>query len=161
MAWSVPANVSAATTILASTTNTILGDLTWIGQAWPAYTPTTTGITLGNGTVTGRANMVGTKTVDFQAVFTFGSTSALTGTPSFTLPATAQSLNWVTTNCSAFDTSASAWYPVVGIPTTTTVLTCRTWPTTAGNNFAVMSSTVPFTWATGDILSVTGRFEVA
>jgi hypothetical protein len=59
--------------------------------AWSAWTPTWTGLTIGNGTVQARYIQIG-KTVSFELRVDFGSTTALTATQGeFTLPATANS----------------------------------------------------------------------
>ena len=158
MAWSIPANAVSGTQIPAATTNAILADLTIIGQAAQSYTPTTTGITLGNGTISARVNQVN-KWVDFQIIFTFGSTSAITAVPTFTLPTVGQGAGWTTTDCSA--NHAGARYPIAAIATTSSVLTIQTWPATAGNAWINLSSTVPFTWATNDVLIINGRYEAA
>ena len=126
--------------------------------SWTAYTPTTTGITLGNGTVTGR--WTGGKTIDFQCTFTFGSTSAVTASPTFTLPFTALNANWAGSLSTIFDTSASNYYPVIGIADTTARVLCRVLPGTAGINYAAISSTNPMPWATGDVLTIQGRYEI-
>ena len=59
--------------------------------SWSAWTPTWTGLTIGNGTVQARYIQIG-KTVSFELRVDFGSTTALTTTQGeFTLPATANS----------------------------------------------------------------------
>lgn len=55
---------------------------------WQDYTPTITGVTIGNGTVTARYWQRG-KTVVAEALITLGSTSAVTGAVTITLPVTA------------------------------------------------------------------------
>lgn len=58
-----------------------------LSSAWPSWTPTWTNLTIGNGVVSAKYRQVG-KTVDYRVKVTFGSTTALTGTPTFTLPVT-------------------------------------------------------------------------
>ena len=59
--------------------------------SWSAWTPTWTGLTIGNGTVQARYLQIG-KTVSFELRVDFGTTTALTTTQGeFTLPATANS----------------------------------------------------------------------
>jgi hypothetical protein len=59
--------------------------------AWSAWTPTWTGLTIGNGTVQARYIQAG-KTVSFELRVDFGSTTTLTATQGeFTLPATTNS----------------------------------------------------------------------
>lgn len=132
--------------------------LTTIQSAMGSYGPVLTGVTLGNGTVVGKYNRVG-KMLDFYATFTFGSTSAVTGVIGVPLPTGATFANW---SCSAtiFDTSAGAWYPALGVATTTAALQIRVWPAAAGGVLAATSSTSPMTWATGDVMAVFGRCEI-
>lgn len=141
-------------------------DMNSVTGAWPTYTPTLTGITIGNGTTTARvlqsthggSNL---KAVDFFVQVVFGSTTAMTGGFTVTLPVTARSSGLVFTAI-AFDNSANLWYPMLGLSTTAgTTLSVRAWPTTAGNQVVITSSTVPFTWATSDQLTVMGRYEAA
>lgn len=156
---STPRTWVAAETVTAAELNAEIRDaVTGIQAAWTAYTPTTTGITLGNGTVTGRWLRIG-KTVDFQCVFTFGSTSAVTASPTFTLPATAQTTGWYAAESTAYNTTN--YWPIAGVCDTTARVICRVWNGTAGLNFSAISSTIPFTWATGHILTVQGRYEAA
>jgi hypothetical protein len=53
--------------------------------AWTSYTPTFSGFTLGNGTISFAYAQIG-KTVHLRGAITFGSTSTYSGTFSFTAP---------------------------------------------------------------------------
>lgn len=160
---STPATYSTGQVVTAAVLNTEVRDpLTALQAAWTSYTPATTNITVGNGSVTGRYNRVG-KTIDFQCTFTFGSTSAVSASPTFSLPVTALTTGWAATDGSIFDTSVGAlgYYPVAGVALSTTIVTCRIWPSTAGNPWNAIGSTTPITWATGDVLTIQGRYEAA
>lgn len=158
---STPITWGAGNVVTAAQLNTELRDpITGIQAVWTTYTPTTTNITIGNGSVVGNFTRIG-KTVDFFCQFTFGSTSALTASPTFTLPVTALNLGWMAGECTAFDTSAAAYFPIGGVADTTARVLCRAWPTTAGNAFAGLSATFPMTWATGDQLTILGRYQAA
>lgn len=148
--------------VTAAIMNTEVRDaLTGIQAAATTYTVTTTGFTLGNGTKAGRYSQIG-HWVDFTITLTLGSTSAITGSVTLTLPpVTALNSNWMSEDCDAFDSSAGAWYSLGAIATSTTVVTVRSLSTTAASNLIVLSATVPFTWATSDQLIVTGRYESA
>lgn len=61
-----------------------------LGGTWATYTPTITGVTVGNGTISGRWSMTG-KTVTGTLIFTAGSTSSYSGTFDFSLPTAAAS----------------------------------------------------------------------
>lgn len=150
----------AGEVVTAAEMNTEVRDaVTGVQAAWTTYTPTTTGITLTSSTLAGRWGRIG-KTIDFTISLTFGASTAFTGPPTFTLPTTALSLGWAA-NIDVFDSSASAWYYGRADAGSTTVLTCRTWPGTAGINLPAMSATVPMTWATSDVLFISGRYEAA
>jgi hypothetical protein len=62
------------------------------GASWIAFTPTTTGITAGNGTFDFAYAQIG-KTVFYRGAFTLGSTSAITSNVSVTLPVTGANSN--------------------------------------------------------------------
>jgi len=128
-----------------------------IGDAWTSFTPTTTNITLGNGTLTSAYLQAG-KWVEFRIALVLGSTSAITGSPTFTLPVTALATRRVNALLQMFDSSAAAAtaYKVgAAFNSSTTVLLLR------DDASAVLSSTVPFTWATSDELVITGTYEAA
>jgi hypothetical protein len=120
------------------------------------YTPTTTNVTLGNGTL--EANYVRVQNLIYvQIKLGFGSTTALTGQPTFTLPVAPSSLGSLTSNTvSAFFDAGVALYlgggetsgiviaPHVSVSSTAFLTT----PT--GN----VSATSPFTWGNGDVLVI-------
>jgi hypothetical protein len=58
-------------------------------EAWTAYTPTSTNITIGNGTIAGRWIRVG-RTIHCAAYFGYGSTSSISGRPAIGLPVAGQ-----------------------------------------------------------------------
>lgn len=129
-----------------------------------SYTPTFTGITLSNGTVAGSYQQIG-KRYFGRAQFTFGSSSAVSGAVTVTLPVTSIAY---TANIEqlgygiAYDISATTGYPVVATWATTTTLTI--WNINAAGTTAVnaaMSSSLPMTWATGDTLTVQFSVEAA
>lgn len=133
---------------------------TWVWQSW---TPTLTNLTLGNGTVTGAYTQIG-KTIIGRLRFTFGSTSSITGAPIFSTPVTASSA-YTTAHMigTAYleDLSTAAFYGFVKLNTTTTLEVNP--GGTSGSYLAQSSitSTVPFTWATGDFLAATFMYEAA
>lgn len=134
---------------------------------WDSWTPTLTSITQGNGTVSAKYTRVG-RTIFYRFRFTFGSTSAVASGARFTLPvtpntsyanSTAQGDTIGVSRCldsgtadyggHAFLYDATTVLPVVGV--------------TSGTNlsFAGLTNLVPMTWATGDVLMVTGTYEAA
>lgn len=128
--------------------------------AWTAWTPVIsgTGWALGNGTATGRWVQIG-KVVHFTAVITFGSTSTFGGSPlAITQPTTASAAVHVM-GAQYFDTSAGALYRAVlslsgAGPFNPTVLG------TAGL-VSYLTTSNPFTWATGDTIQISGTYEAA
>ena len=94
MAWTIPANVSAATPILDTTTNAILDDLRVIGASWADYsgTVTLTNITKGNGTVMAKYLRIGAGSgglVKVRFLFAAGSTTTYSaGNLGVSLPVT-------------------------------------------------------------------------
>lgn len=129
--------------------------------AWTVWTPTLTSLTLGSGTVTARYRQVG-KTVDYRFKFTLGAGSAVASGPRFTLPV--QQAAYLAATIDPFgrgtlgDASTNSYACEVRISSGTTVEIVGIG--TAGIHTAV-TSTVPFTWGTGDTISVAGSYEAA
>lgn len=128
-------------------------------QAQTTYTPTFGNTTLGNGTVAGYYSVAAGR-VSLKAVFTLGTTSAVTGDISVTLPYTRDTTvhpngDSIPGNLHFFDTSASARLVGTFVAITNNVA-CRI---VSGTTLAITSttSTTPFTWATGD--QVIANFE--
>lgn len=61
---------------------------TGAGWSYQSYSPTLTNLTMGNGTMVSKYIQTG-KTVEFYVLITFGTTTAITGTVTGTLPVTA------------------------------------------------------------------------
>lgn len=134
---------------------------TLLGSAWTTYTPTTTNVTLGNGTITGRHQKVG-KTVIMWARLTAGTTTTFTGTPGFSLPFTASAeIRRSMFRVEIADASPLAGYIGAAAVTTTRVdlqviNTAGTYATTTA-----VSATVPIAIATGDTYEVFGVYQAA
>lgn len=158
MPWTTPPTFAAGATLTAAQLNILGGDLAVVGGSWTDYVPTPTNLTIGNGTITGRYNQTG-KTVDFITTITFGSTTVLTGSPTLTLPVTGLA-SFSPLGAIGFDASGTVDYPIFARISGGTTVIFRTWPTTAGNSLPGLSSTVPVTWATGDVIVAGGRYEV-
>ena len=125
--------------------------------AWTTWSPTLNNVTIGNGTLSARYAQTG-KVVTFSLTFTFGSTSAITGSPNFALPSTPNS-NF-SSFCNLLDTGtavyfANGFYQSGGV--FLDVLNAS--GTYVGAS--AFSATVPFTWTTGDKIIVNGTYEVA
>ena len=155
MAWTNPRTWVAGEKPSAATLNTHIRDnLKAIGDAWTAYTPTLTNWTLGNGTIVGAYSQAG-KTVHWRVKYTAGSTSTYVGNATFSLPAT------VTGSPFAFPVGRATLADIsAGTRATRTALS------TDGTTFLLrdeagvtVNATIPWTWATGDIIEVCGTYE--
>lgn len=133
-------------------------DLAAIGAAWTSFTPAWTNLTVGNGTQSAAYILLG-KSLRIRAQIVLGSTSSVGTDPSFTLPGstTAAGTRQIVV-ARAFDSSAVATYSGTGQVEASGTLV-------RGLNFAgstaTATATVPFTWATGDIIDIQADIEVA
>jgi hypothetical protein len=120
------------------------------------WTPTYSNLTIGNGTVISRYVRVG-KQITIYWRLSFGSTTAITGGyPYFTLPFNANGTGLIfglahyndsgTGDYSGgcYISGGSVVYPIVNL-------------TSAWNG---LSPTIPFTWATGDVIDVNLTYQV-
>jgi hypothetical protein len=129
-------------------------------DAYTSYTPSLTGITLGNGTLTGKYMRLG-KMCQGEAIVVFGSTTSVTGIPEIGLPFTSTTSTNNPIQCTLLDNGTAVYLGLSYLQSATTmrILTINT-----AGSYAVeagVSSTVPFTWATADRINVNFCFEVA
>jgi hypothetical protein len=130
------------------------------GGAWKSFTPSWTNITVGNSTINeGYYTQIG-KTVIFYVRFALGSTSAVTGSVTLSLPvAKASTLNNATPiGLVRMNDVGTAIYTgqITAAGTVTGVGASGTYATEA-----FLAATVPFTWATNDVLYIQGTYQVA
>lgn len=121
-----------------------------------SYTPTFTGLTLGNGTVSATYVKNGGIVVD-EIVITLGSTSAVTGAIYInSLPvASANTSQWMPQGAVNLYDNAGTSYLGVALQSTTTSL--RILAQNAAGTYVTwnnVSATVPFTWGAGDKIMV-------
>jgi hypothetical protein len=133
--------------------------------AYASTTPTYVNFALGNGTVSAYYNQIGKK-VHYYGVITLGSTSSVSGQMDISLPVNATSTIGDfapigTTNIR--DTSANTYYPgfawkADGAQRLRVIFTVAsgTYSTAAGT-----TSSVPFTWATSDLIFWDVTYEAA
>jgi hypothetical protein len=152
--------VGANDTILVADSTQSTG-LAWRTNAtqfpWVSYSPSTGGLTLGNGTLSARYSYIG-KTVILNITLTLGSTSAITTDLRFSLP----------TNASKFS-AGSIWledisvgvYTGTALINTTDIYARATATNATYGTTSNLSSTVPFTWATGDNIIIQATYEAA
>ncbi len=128
-------------------------------SAWIAYTPTLTNITLGSGGTSAFYYQVVGKQVNVRGRITLGSTGALTGVATFTLPVNAiLSDQFWQSGCILNDSGTTFYQGVVRVGTSTaTVLATNAAGTytTAVNT----SATIPFTWGSSDVINVGFSYE--
>jgi hypothetical protein len=124
--------------------------LVWDNSGWTSYTPGLTNITLGNGTVTGAYKLIG-KTVFWRAQLQLGSTTVISTEATFNAPFTAAGTNPVQGSVVLIDNSTANYY--LGVFLTGYIRT--------NVQYGVLTATVPFTWATGDLMMAGGSYEVA
>jgi hypothetical protein len=158
--------VGANDTVLTADSSTATG-LKWAastgGLNWEAFTPTYVNFTLGNGTVVARK----ATSNDFEAIIiiiTFGSTSSVSGALFIDAP-TVGSIDYEFIPFTSFmyDLSAGLSYSGIGA-TGSSGGNIRLAPGAggAGGTYLtrnLVTSTVPFTWATGDVLSISAFYE--
>ena len=119
------------------------------------YTPTFTGLTLGNGTVSAKYCKVGGIIVD-EIVITFGSTTVVTG--NVVINGMQPSINNAPTFCGTanlHDVGSEYYVGVVREVNSTSVEILADNASSTYLRRSVLSSTVPHTWATGDQIAFT------
>jgi hypothetical protein len=131
-------------------------------SVWTAFTPSWTNVTVGDGTNAGVYTHIG-KSTAFYASFTFGTTSAVGTDPLLALPATAVSMSASTPIAQVvLNDSGGSTYQGMGIVASTTSLLIRV--LVASGTYLThgqITATVPFTWATGDQILITGFYDRA
>lgn len=141
-------------------TNTVVVDVGLNGTTFAArlaYTPTMSGFTPGNGTVVGRYSKQG-KTLSGTVIFTLGSTTVIAGTPTFTLPLPPFSApGGLPTQALIFH---AGWYQGMAIVAAAGNVTVGYSNFTTGQ-FSAFTSTVPFTWVAGDVITIAFSYEIA
>jgi hypothetical protein len=132
--------------------------LTYTG-GWTTWTPTYAAITIGNGSVTARYQKIG-KTVNLYWYFILGSTREIGTNPTLTLP-----INSVTDTqifpVKLLDSGVTNYFAVAVLQTTLLAFQEMRVNGTYGDIIGGFTATVPFTWATGDQITVQATYEVA
>src|SRR5690606_23340806 len=135
---------------------------------WQSYTPSWvssgTQPNLGNGTLTGQYTLIG-DTCHFHITLTFGSTTSFgTGTHRLTLPQAAHS-SFTNTMHKAlvFDADGNPTrHEGIGIiEASNTAVLMAAASADSVTSVRLMTSTTPFTWATGDFYEVCGFYRIA
>lgn len=136
-----------------------------LGGTWATWTPTYTNITVGNGTVVAKYTQIG-KTVIGRWSLILGSTSSIGSNPNLTAPVSTNadynsSTDFWVGGASILDSSGPAgWNGYVFMNNSNTLRLLSNNSQTDTRN-ASLTATKPFTWATGDIISITFTYEAA
>lgn len=168
MAWTAPkTDFDPGDVLTAAEMNAIGENLDAIGGAWTAYTPSWTNLTVGNATQASAYISAGSLHV-VRILLTFGSTTSISGQPEFTLPnGVSMSSAYVPTSLlgtgNAQDANAGIAYSLNIWRSSSTAARARFIAQQVATYVrdAAISSSVPMTWATSDILSGTFVFEAA
>ena len=157
MTWTAPRTWTDGETVTAVEMNAHVRDnLKAIGDAWAAYTPTFTNLTLGASTVAANYSAAG-KAIRYRGKLTLGAGFAITGQLRISLPAAhaAGEGAWPIGQVALYDTSAATyrWWFAVGATSTDILFTDA--------SDTRVTSTVPWTWAAGDIIRWETEYESA
>lgn len=131
---------------------------------WTTWTPSWSGITVGNGTTVARYAQIN-KVIHCRVQFTVGSTSSIAGPVTFTLPVAASSSAVSSSQGVAQFTDASVPTTVAGVvrvaSTTVADLVVMDGASAWLTHFGLTSSRPFASWATGDLLLASLTYEAA
>lgn len=123
-------------------------------DAWTAYTPTNTNVTLGNGTQVARYQRIG-RLIAVNYDLLWGSTTAYAGSISIGLPVPAGATGKWIGSALYLDANVNDFPGVCRISAGGTVMT------PVINSGGGVTATTPFTWVTTDRLSISVVYEAA
>lgn len=159
--------VTAGDLTLTSGDATIGGTLSVGGVelgSWSAWTPSLTNITQGNGTITARYTQIG-KLVIARFEFTLGSTSSIGTGGTISLPVTAASSYTAAESYIGrgvnVDGGSVAYPSTARLESTTTMRPLALVSSGTYLGHSGITATVPFTWATTDLMSMSVVYEAA
>ncbi len=155
MAWTTPRDWTDGELVTEALLDTHLRDNLLALTTWTAYTPTwATPVGLGNGTLAGRYIAAG-DLCHFSLQLVFGSTTN-PGTSTgwtFTLPVVAAGA--AVASAYILDSGATHYNGVARINSG-----ASTFDVTTNSSAFPLGYAVPFTWATNDVLYVSGTYEI-
>jgi hypothetical protein len=161
--WPVPTStdlVSQGAVAIEALGDAIDADIAAGLKAWVTFTPTISGgFTIGNGTFSNALYCKIGKNIHYNFVFTYGSTSSASAL-TFTLPVQARVANSQMHN--GWANAGSGNYPLLVRQNSTTTVSVQA--INAAGTYAsgtALTTTIPGTWATGNIISITGTYEQA
>jgi hypothetical protein len=124
--------------------------------AWTAYTPSLTNISLGNGSVDFAYSQIGAR-VNVRGRLTFGSTTAISGAATFSLPQTGNGNSYG----ACILRSNATDYEGVAIAGSSTIVCSAFNSAGTYSARANTSATVPNIWTSGDLISFSITYEAA
>jgi hypothetical protein len=129
--------------------------------AWTSYTPTITNLTLGNGSLVAKYAIVG-KTLFFSIVFALGSTSAVGTSPTFGFPSGISSStgNNGPLGIGASNSIGGTRYPFWLFMSSDVIVPRVLNSSGTYLTHGAITATVPFTWAEGNSMLLSGRTEI-
>jgi hypothetical protein len=134
------------------------GGETFMVGAWNNYSPSTSNITQGNGTLTGRYVRIG-RTIVAQAQFVLGTTSAVTGRPGLGVPFSKVSANDYIGMGYGLDQGIQEY--TFGCRWASDIILEFLYPDGAHVANGVVNATFPFTWGTSDGFRFVAIYEAA
>ncbi len=133
------------------------------GPVWKDWTPTYGNLTVGNGVVRARYQQVG-KSVFLRYILTFGTTSSISGGITLTPPVTISSdytTDEVFGNC-LFRDAGTAVHAGHSRFNSANAISVEAFDASATHLTVVpLSSTIPMTWTTNDVLTFNAFYEAA
>lgn len=135
-----------------------LASISTIADAWTSYTPTLTNCT--SPITTAKFSQVG-KSVQFYVVLTLTG-AQVSGLVGVSLPVTALAVMSGGYEAVISDASPATLYPALAFATTTSRVDI--YAQNAAGTYAsgtATSSSIPITWASGDIIYLAGQYEAA
>lgn len=162
--WVTPPSFAAGDTAgVGAKLQQLSDDLAVLGGAWTSYTPSLTAATTNptGYTTTGSGYIAVGKLIIFRAFITMGASTGA-GAYSITLPVTPANLATGSQSARAIYVDTGTGYKMgaamIGATATVALLAD---PTVAGDYLRVVTPTVPFTFAAGDLITVHGTYEAA
>jgi hypothetical protein len=126
---------------------------------WTSFTPTFSGITIGNGTLTGKYNKIG-KVMNVYVRLTFGSTTSITGTVILTIPGSGFPAIGTTCNIIYEDAGIGFYIGNAVIYSGSAYLGSVRSSTTFAQHEG-LTATTPMTWTNSDGIIFNASYEVA
>ena len=127
-----------------------------IAGAWTSWTPSRTGITIGNGTESARYLQVG-KTVAINYKLTLGTTSSVSGDIAISLPV---ANNVLTVGSASLFVTGTDWQGIIFL--VSSIMYVRVLETSGTyGNYKNCSATIPATWSSAAAIYASVVYEAA